>query len=299
MIVRASHFVHVVLAGLALTAGISTTSAETVTLGSAKDNTIIQPLFLDPTSNGAGEGMFVGRSGVPHTLRGAMAFDLGAIPAGATITSVSLRLYMTQAAQQGPPQTTQTLHRALANWGEGASIAFGGTGAAAAPGDVTWMHTFYPDQFWTAEGGDFSPEASASLVVGTIVFGGNPEPVTWSSPQMAADIQDWVSNPASNFGWVLRGDETASYTARRYATREYVDETLRPLLTIEYILGSACAADITGDNVVNVQDLLAVINAWGACPQPCTPACAGDTNGDCAVNVQDLLAVITSWGPCP
>jgi trimeric autotransporter adhesin len=55
-----------------------------------------------------------------------------------------------------------------------------------------------------------------------------------------------------------------------------------------------------GDGVVNVQDLLAVISAWGACPQPCPPSCLADLappgGGDCAVNVQDLLFVIANWG---
>lgn len=58
-------------------------------------------------------------------------------------------------------------------------------------------------------------------------------------------------------------------------------------------------ADINGDGVVNVADLLAVITAWGACPTPPT-ACPADISpvpaGDGQVNVADLLLVITSWG---
>lgn len=54
-----------------------------------------------------------------------------------------------------------------------------------------------------------------------------------------------------------------------------------------------------GDGTVNVLDLLAVINGWGACPAPCPPSCPSDINGNCTVNVQDLLAVINNWGPCP
>lgn len=62
--------------------------------------------------------------------------------------------------------------------------------------------------------------------------------------------------------------------------------------------GTPCPADINGDNTVNVSDLLAVINGWGACPAPCPPYCPADVNDDCAVNVTDLLAVINAWGPC-
>lgn len=62
-----------------------------------------------------------------------------------------------------------------------------------------------------------------------------------------------------------------------------------------------CAADvnppITGDGLVNVGDLLAVITSWG----PCT-GCAADlspAHGNAQVNVSDLLGVITAWGACP
>ena len=35
---------------------------------------------------------------------------------------------------------------------------------------------------------------------------------TWSSAQMVADVQGWLDNPASNFGWLMLGDEsTKSY----------------------------------------------------------------------------------------
>ncbi len=66
-----------------------------------------------------------------------------------------------------------------------------------------------------------------------------------------------------------------------------------------------CTGDIApngGDGNVNVMDLLAVINAWGACPSPCPPtACPADIappGGNCIVNVSDLLAVINAWGAC-
>jgi hypothetical protein len=54
-----------------------------------------------------------------------------------------------------------------------------------------------------------------------------------------------------------------------------------------------CTADIVPDDVVNVDDLLAVINAWGACVD-----CPSDVTGDGTVDVDDLLAIINSWGDC-
>jgi hypothetical protein len=61
---------------------------------------------------------------------------------------------------------------------------------------------------------------------------------------------------------------------------------------------STCPADISPigspDGQVNIDDLLAVINAWGA-----SGANPADINHDNVVNIDDLLAVISSWGPCP
>jgi len=66
-----------------------------------------------------------------------------------------------------------------------------------------------------------------------------------------------------------------------------------------------CPADLTGNDVVNVSDLLALIANWGPCDAPCPPVrprdpiCAGDLDGDCVVNVTDLLDLIDEWGECP
>jgi len=63
-----------------------------------------------------------------------------------------------------------------------------------------------------------------------------------------------------------------------------------------------CPADIApagGNQVVNVDDLLAVINAWGPCADPnLCPADIAPQGGNDVVNVDDLLAVINAWGPC-
>lgn len=61
---------------------------------------------------------------------------------------------------------------------------------------------------------------------------------------------------------------------------------------------NACSADVGGDGVVNVQDLIAVVSSWGACASPCPPRCSADVNNDCTVNVADLIAVVGAWGPC-
>ena len=66
---------------------------------------------------------------------------------------------------------------------------------------------------------------------------------------------------------------------------------------------SSCIADIApsgGNGLIDVDDLLAVINAWGKCagtPRTC-PADIAPSGGDGVVNVDDLLLIINNWGPC-
>ena len=203
--------------------------ADTITLAPARDNT----LYEDATgalSNGAGPTLFAGRTNqISFSIRrGLLAFDLSSIPAGSTITGAQLVLHVGQGS--ATPRTT-TLHRVLANWGEGASDAGpqGGAGAAATAGDATWLHTFFSSAFWAAPGGDFVVAASASQAVADVGFYG------WgSTAAMVADVQQWLDAPASDAGWLLRGLESASATARRYDSRESTTPSFRPALTIEF-----------------------------------------------------------------
>ncbi|MDG1838654.1 MAG: FG-GAP repeat protein [Phycisphaerales bacterium] len=56
---------------------------------------------------------------------------------------------------------------------------------------------------------------------------------------------------------------------------------------------SGCSGDLDGDVDVDVNDLLAIINAWG----PCT-GCLEDIDGNGIVGADDLLEVIGAWGWC-
>jgi predicted outer membrane repeat protein len=54
-----------------------------------------------------------------------------------------------------------------------------------------------------------------------------------------------------------------------------------------------CPGDVNADGFVNVNDLLAIIAAWGQVGG------IEDLNEDGQVGVDDLLIVIANWGPCP
>ena len=51
---------------------------------------------------------------------------------------------------------------------------------------------------------------------------------------MVADVQAWLDDPLTDFGWLLRGNEGASQTARRFDSRQNSVEANRPVLTIVY-----------------------------------------------------------------
>jgi hypothetical protein len=57
---------------------------------------------------------------------------------------------------------------------------------------------------------------------------------------------------------------------------------------------ASCDADLNGDGIVNVGDLLQVIGAWG----PCSISCPEDIDGDGTVGVSDVLSIIADWGAC-
>lgn len=203
--------------------------AQTVTIGSDRDNTIYSP--ASNLSNGAGEHLFAGVSlHTSTTRRGLLRFDVAAaVPAGSTITRVDLRLYM---SMTNAAAFDIRLHRALADWGEGSSDApMGeGGGAPATPGDATWTLSFYPSTPWAAPGGDFSPVPSAITSVDQEGY------YLWAStPELLADVQGWLDARATNFGWfIVNADELTQPTAKRFDSRQNADPLRRPRLTIRF-----------------------------------------------------------------
>jgi hypothetical protein len=206
----------------------SAAAADVVTIEPVRDNT----LFQDATgslSNGAGPVLYAGNTGQGLARRTLVRFDIAAhVPAGARIDDVQLTLNVSSV-----PNTILrvfTLHRALEDWGEGTSSTTSGSGAPATSGDATWLHTFWPDEFWSSAGGVFSASISAAQSVGDLGH------YAWSNPAMAADVQSWLDQPAGDFGWLILGDEVTLNTARRFDSRENSVVANRPLLRITYTL---------------------------------------------------------------
>jgi hypothetical protein len=189
-----------------------TPSADTSIYSGAPDNNLGAN---DAGDNGLASGG-VARGG--NRFRMLMRFDFtGQIPANATINSVKLTLRVRKAPAGGVASSFE-LHRMLKNWTEGRGS--GSVGSAAVAGEATWRNQAHPSTAWSAAGaaapGDFVAEVSAAQTMNAV---GN---YTYdSTPTLVADVQKWVSDPASNFGWILiSAREGTARTARRIDSRE-------------------------------------------------------------------------------
>jgi hypothetical protein len=59
-----------------------------------------------------------------------------------------------------------------------------------------------------------------------------------------------------------------------------------------------CLADVVGDDgVVDINDLLGLLGAWGTGDPAFDIAPAGAPDG--FVDIKDLLTLLAAWGPCP
>lgn len=214
--------------------------AETLEFNPDKDNT----LYDAPdgaVSNGAGEHLHTGRNAGEVARRAVLAFDLSSIPAGSTITAVRLTMNLSR-TRDGAMRTT-SLHRLLEDWGEAGSDSDRGEGggAPAQTGDATWLFRFFPDQLWSVPGGTFVALPSATEQIGA------PGIYAWdSTSQLVADVQAWVDDPGSNFGWILIGAENSGpTTSKRFDSVDNLAPGNRPQLDVTFSAGEAPVAAFT------------------------------------------------------
>jgi len=154
--------------------------------------------------------------------RSLLQFDLSAIPAGAIVTSATLQI-TTVLIPLSPVNSTFDIRRVLQSWSEGA---------------VSWNSRLGAGTPWQVPGatgsGDSISTPSSFVAVGSANFANYTFP---STAVLVADVQGWVNNASSNFGWLLTSeDEVSPETARRFGSRE--NDTHPPVLTISYSLPS-------------------------------------------------------------
>ena len=207
------------------------TAQTTVSITANKDNTLYENAN-GALSNGIGGNIFSGRTNPGKNgavRRAVIQFDLSTLPANIVIDTVVLSLNVNR-VNPGAGTDTIKLHTLSANWGEGTSNAPGqeGGGTTATTNDATWLHTFSNTSFWTTPGGDFNSVASAATPKNGL------GPVFFGSSQLIADVNNWITNPNQNFGWIVITDEGPNNTsARRFNSKDGSGSA--PTLRVTYL----------------------------------------------------------------
>ena len=206
---------------------------DTITLNPSED-TILHEVF--PANNfGGGIDLSSGTTGKGLKTRSVLKFDLASkIPAGARIKSVSLTLRVVKEPASGGVDSNFDLRRVLVAWGEGDKANQSNqTGEPASDGQATWVSSQHGSTTWNGGivGTHFAEAVSASTKVAT-----RGEYTFAPTPELVADAQLWLADPAKNFGWVLLSQaESTPETARRFGARE--DATAAPRLVVEFTAG--------------------------------------------------------------
>lgn len=215
-----------------------------------------------------------------ETNRALLQFDIAAaVPTNARIIGAQLNLTVTRVPADEQTNSPFSLRRLLRDWGEGtgAPTSEPGKGVPAAPGDATWNHRFHGTNTWAVPGGaegiDFSATVSGTSDIAE--FQAGPYEFV-STPQMVADVQSWLHDPSTNFGWLLKTEaETDNFTARGFGSRELGDPGVSAQLIIDYAPAPQLASVVASNRIwlsfsvapfgayrVERCDLIGATNAW-------------------------------------
>jgi hypothetical protein len=150
--------------------------------------------------------------------RGLIRFDISDIPAGSTIVGAELDLHT---GSSPPIDCMMRFYAVLESWTEGS--------VNMSPGVANWiMRT--ADDAWSspgAEGGAHDPNAVGELA-------GANSGTGYTVDIDPAAVQDWLDEPAANFGLLIAEDDTVSCYGW-FMSSEAGDEDQRPLLRVSYV----------------------------------------------------------------
>lgn len=221
---------------LAAVTSLPPVHAEVITLNPVADTTLIQ---VDPNANLGGTDFFnAGTAGNGNRNRAIMLFSLSEfIPAGSTINNVSVMLDIVRQPAVDLAPALFSLRRMNVSWSEGDKVPIEegspGLGAPATEGDATWLYRSVGGEAWSTPGGREGVDFSSTVSSTAFVYGiGDPVQFE-STTELTADVQLWLDNPDSNFGWMLMTEtEQVRKSARSFASRE--DPNGGPMLIIDF-----------------------------------------------------------------
>ena len=232
----------------AVSVNVSNSGITTVTLAPTSDSFI----NIDASNNSTSAELMTytwPAGSVANTIL--MKFDLSGIPAGATIQSAALNLYLIDSDTNASyPAYNLSLNRII-NHNPNLSLATG--------------YTYDGTNPWTsntlAYGGIPLAQADISTAYDTEAIDKTAGFKVWNAIQM---VKDWLSAPSSNYGLMINSDSTAAAdTYRTFASVKNSTVGMRPYMTVTYTYVGGITADtsapaVTGFTVPTTSSSLSV-----------------------------------------
>jgi len=163
----------------------------------------------------------------------AMKFDFSSIPAGSTISSATLNLYLQATDATSDPTYTVTVHK-IVNKNPDLARATGST----YDGINSWTPNNCCYNSIPMAQADISAPADSRTIDKTLGF------KQWD---VTSIVQGWFSNPASNFGLLLNSDPSKlADRYRQFSSSENPATSQRPYLTVIYTAPGAPICEATG-----------------------------------------------------
>lgn len=148
---------------------------------------------------------------------GLVRFDLrNQLPGGALLQQATLGLYVVRRSND-------------ANWVDVAPYLLR---RPWQENEATWLRASNA-QAWAIPGANSIPLDRLGTALDTERLG---QSAVWAEFDVTAAAAQWLSAPAQNHGLILIGGAASGNVAYSFAAREYADVTLRPRLTLTYLL---------------------------------------------------------------
>ena len=181
--------------------GTTLCSSPTVTLTATGDTWIQEN---NPSQNNGADSNLHVKPDSSTTFRTLIQFDLSSITPATPISCAAILLF----EKDSDSDQTIYIHQVNASWLES---------------QATWNNRTSANA-WASAGGDYASSSAASFAPDVSS--------TLQQVNITALVQDWVDNPGSNFGVLLRSETSGGNTDIQFGSREGSDPV--PRLIVEY-----------------------------------------------------------------
>jgi hypothetical protein len=192
---------------------VERTLADTTNLPPVADTYLQNTL---PDANFGGSPVIlvgVSASLTPKANHALFQFSLASIPTNATITGATRS---EDSVSGSRPAVNYDLYRLLQNWDEA---------------EATWNLRVAPSTTWTSPGGQAGTDYIATPST-TAPIDVPPATNNFRSATMVADLQLWLSNPGTNFGWIVIAVGEQAGSGKQLGSREDIINS--PVLEVQF-----------------------------------------------------------------